>query len=86
MKHLSHSKLPFNIDEDSKNVDIVDNELVIVGAITYSNDAEYLCEAANNYQEAIKLLQFANRELSEFYDKTESDTLSKIKEFLKKVE
>lgn len=50
------SELPFSGDDDDGYFDIMDKNNVIIGTLHYASDFEYMLEACNNYQEAIKLL------------------------------
>ena len=86
MKQLPHSKLSWSSDEDHGDIDIVDDELVIVGTIHYASDAEYIVEACNNYQKAIELLQEAADQINSMLNGDEHTfTLRRINTFLEKI-
>lgn len=90
MKHLPHSKLPFDNDIIHSNVldedliEMKDDEDNTIAGIEYASDAEYLMFAANNFQEAIQLIKEA-QELVRF---SEEGTIyqTKVSEFLNKIE
>lgn len=86
LKHLPHSKLPFNsyIFDAGRytELNILDLENEDVAICEHASDLEYLIEAANYFQAAVKIIltlkQDAEMALNEEWDKSDEGFKAQI--------